>query len=61
VSALWKLYPNTFQVDRVDRLLLNKTVLDQIKSGDDPRKIAAGWQAELTAFKAKREKYLLYR
>jgi len=61
VSALWKLYPKTFQVDRVDRLLLNKTVLDQIKSGIDPRNIAAGWQAELTVFKAKREKYLLYR
>lgn len=61
VSALWKLYPNTFQVDRVDRLLLNKTVLDQIKSGDDPRTIAAGWQAELNVFKAKRNKYLLYR
>lgn len=61
VSALWKLYPKEFQVDRVDRMLLNKTVLDQIKSGDDPRKIAAGWQPDLDAFKAKRDKYLLYR
>jgi uncharacterized protein YbbC (DUF1343 family) len=61
VSALWKLYPNTFQVDRVDRLLLNKKVLDEIKSGEDPRKIAADWQADLNAFKATRDKYLLYR
>jgi len=60
VSALWRLYPTKFQVDRVDRLLLNKTVLDQIKSGEDPRKIAMGWQSDLNAFKAKREKYLLY-
>jgi hypothetical protein len=28
--------------------------------GDDPRTIAASWSAELAAFKARREKYLLY-
>jgi hypothetical protein len=61
VSALWKLYPKTFQIDKVDRLLLNHTVLDQIKSGEDPRKIAEGWQTELSAFKAVRSKYLLYK
>ena len=61
VSALWKLYPKNFQVDKVDRLLLNKGVLDQIKAGEDPRKIAAGWQSELAAFTAVRAKYLLYK
>jgi uncharacterized protein YbbC (DUF1343 family) len=61
VAALWKLYPKDFQLDRVDRLLLNKSVLDQIRSGEDPRKIAAGWDAELSAFKAVRAKYLLYK
>ena len=61
VSALWKLYPNSFQVDKVDRLLVNHGVLDQIKAGEDPRRIAAGWQAELEGFKKVREKYLLYK
>jgi uncharacterized protein YbbC (DUF1343 family) len=61
VSALWKLYPKSFQVDKVDRLLLNQGVLGQIKAGEDPRKIAAGWQSELAAFKAARAKYLLYK
>ena len=60
VSALWKLYPKDFHVDKVDRLLLNHRVLDQIKAGEDPRKIAAGWQSELAGFKARRSKYLLY-
>jgi uncharacterized protein YbbC (DUF1343 family) len=60
-SAIWKLYPANYQVDRIDRLLLNKNVLDQLKSGRDPRQIAAGWQAELNGFKARRQKYLLYR
>lgn len=61
VSALWKLYPKNFQIDRVDRLLLNQTVLNQIKAGEDPRKIAAGWQSELAQFKRQRAKYLLYK
>lgn len=60
VSALWKLYPKDFQIDPVDRLLLNKNVLDQIKAGVDPRTIAAGWQSDLAAFKARRQHYLLY-
>lgn len=59
-SALWKLYPKSFQVDQVDQHILNRDVLDQIKRGDDPRTIAAGWQDELAGFRAKRAKYLLY-
>ncbi len=61
VSALWKLYPKNFQVDKVDRLLLNHGVLDQIKAGDDPRKISADWQASLAEFRVQRAKYLLYK
>jgi len=60
VAALWKLYGARFEIDRVDRLLRNRPALDQIKAGVDPRKIAAGWQAELTQFKARRAHYLLY-
>jgi len=60
VAALWKLYGATFQIDKVDRLLRNRAVLDQIKAGIDPKKIAAGWQADLNRFKARRARYLLY-
>ncbi|SDF02249.1 exo-beta-N-acetylmuramidase NamZ domain-containing protein [Terriglobus roseus] len=60
VSALWKLYPKDFQIDRVDRLLLNKSVLEQIKKGVDPQDIAKGWQQELNTYKVKRARYLIY-
>ena len=60
VAALWKLYGTTFQIDRVDRLLRNRTVFDQIKAGKDPRAIAASWQADLNRFKARRARYLFY-
>ena len=59
-SALWKLYPEKFQVDKVDRLLLNHEVLDAIKRGVDPRTIASSWKSELDGFKARRLHYLLY-
>ncbi len=61
VSALWKLYPKSFQVDKVDRLLLNHGVLGQIKAGEDPRKIAAGMAIRACSFQASRAKYLLYK
>jgi uncharacterized protein YbbC (DUF1343 family) len=60
-SALWKLYPKSFQVDQVDLHILNRGVLDQIKSGTNPHEIAAGWQSELADFRAQRAKYLLYK
>lgn len=61
VAALWKFYGARFEIDRVDRLLRNRPILDQIKAGVDPRGIVAGWQAELTHFKTRRARYLLYR
>jgi uncharacterized protein YbbC (DUF1343 family) len=60
ISALWKLYPKEFQIDKVDRLLLNESVLSQIKAGEDPRSIASKWQPDLGAYKARRARYLLY-
>lgn len=60
VAALWKLYGKTFEIDRIDRLLHNRIVLDQIKAGVDPRAIATGWQPDLNRFKARRARYLLY-
>ena len=62
VAALWKLYPDKFQIDRVDRLLLNKGVLDQIEGGTDPRAIASDERKkDLSAYKARRQLYLLYK
>ncbi|RYY23116.1 MAG: DUF1343 domain-containing protein [Sphingomonadales bacterium] len=60
VAALWKLYGDKFQIEKVDRLLRNRVVLDQIKAGTDPRVIATGWQPGLKAFKLRRARYLLY-
>jgi uncharacterized protein YbbC (DUF1343 family)/CubicO group peptidase (beta-lactamase class C family) len=60
-SALHKLYPNDFKLERMSDLLVNQSVLESIGSGEDPRRIAEDWQERLDAFVRLREKYLLYK
>jgi uncharacterized protein YbbC (DUF1343 family) len=60
-SALHKLYPGDFKLQRMSDLLVNQNVLHAIDAGEDPRRIVEDWQERLGNFIAMREKYLLYR
>jgi len=60
-SALHKLYPNDFKLERMTDLLVNQSVFDAIRAGEDPRRIAEDWQERLQGFVRLREKYLLYK
>src|ERR1017187_4574860 len=60
-SALHKLYPKDFKLERIADLLVNQQVFDALGSGEDPRRIAQDWQERLEQFVALREKYLLYK
>jgi uncharacterized protein YbbC (DUF1343 family) len=60
-SALDRLYPNDFKIDRMTELLVNQAAFDAIVAGRDPRRIAEDWQERLEAFVALREKYLIYK
>jgi uncharacterized protein YbbC (DUF1343 family)/CubicO group peptidase (beta-lactamase class C family) len=60
-SALHKLYPNDFKLERMADLLVNQAVFDAIAAGEDPRRIAEDWQERLEEFLRLREKYLLYK
>jgi uncharacterized protein YbbC (DUF1343 family)/CubicO group peptidase (beta-lactamase class C family) len=60
-SALHKLYPEQFHMDRMIELLDNQSVFDAVASGQDPRRIAADWQAPLEKFLQVRQKYLIYK
>jgi uncharacterized protein YbbC (DUF1343 family)/CubicO group peptidase (beta-lactamase class C family) len=59
-SALHRLYPDQFHLDRINTLLANRTVLDELTAGDDPERIAEGWRPALDAFEQQRAKALLY-
>ena len=59
-AALHRLYPDAFRLDQTLDSIGSAEVLQGIRSGKDPRAIAAGWQADLDAFRARRDRYLLY-
>jgi uncharacterized protein YbbC (DUF1343 family) len=60
-SALYKLFPQTFQIDKIDQLLLNQTAVQALKAGEDPRKVTQDDRNALDAFKHARAAALLYK
>jgi uncharacterized protein YbbC (DUF1343 family)/CubicO group peptidase (beta-lactamase class C family) len=60
-SALHKLYPDQFQLERMNELLLNQSVYSAIAEGQDPRRIADDWREPLEKFQQLRKKYLIYK
>lgn len=59
-ATLRSLYPEDWNVDRYDRLLGDKEVLEALKDGKTASEIIANYQAELADFKRRRANYLLY-
>jgi SSS family transporter len=60
LSALHKLYPEQFQVEKAMRFVANRATMDAIERGDDPRSIGATWRPALDQFLAARAAFLLY-
>jgi SSS family transporter len=60
MSAIRRLYPKQFNLDRADTLIRSVNTILAIKNNDDPKKIVQSWQPDLDAFKARRTQYLLY-
>jgi uncharacterized protein YbbC (DUF1343 family)/CubicO group peptidase (beta-lactamase class C family) len=60
-SALRKLYPADYKIERLPELLMNQSVYDALVAGQDPRRIAQEWQEGLEKFQKVREKYLIYK
>jgi uncharacterized protein YbbC (DUF1343 family)/CubicO group peptidase (beta-lactamase class C family) len=60
-SALHKLYPEQWHMQRLIELLNNQSVYDAIAAGEDPRRIAEDWREALDKFIQVRQKYLIYK
>jgi uncharacterized protein YbbC (DUF1343 family) len=61
VWQLRKLFGDQFHIDGVNKLLKSDKTMNAIKSAGDPKSIPSTWETELAAFKATREKFLIYR
>jgi uncharacterized protein YbbC (DUF1343 family)/CubicO group peptidase (beta-lactamase class C family) len=60
-AALYKLFPRDFKLDSTLGLLGSRAVLDGIRQGRDPRRLAYEWeQNQLQAFRRMRQQYMLY-
>ncbi len=60
-SALAKIYPQQFHMEKMIDILANQNVYDALAHGEDPHHIALDWQDELQAFEKARAKYLIYK
>jgi uncharacterized protein YbbC (DUF1343 family) len=60
-SALHKIYPEQFHMEKMIDLLLNQSSYEALARGDDPRRIAEEWREPLERFQQLRERYLLYK
>jgi uncharacterized protein YbbC (DUF1343 family)/CubicO group peptidase (beta-lactamase class C family) len=60
-SALHKLYPEQFHLQKMSDILVNQSTLDALAKGDDPRRIDEEWREPLEKFELLRQKYLIYK
>jgi SSS family transporter len=59
-AALHQQYGEQFQLNKIDTLLANRSVLGDLLADRDPQRIAEDWQEALQDFEARRKPYLLY-
>jgi uncharacterized protein YbbC (DUF1343 family)/CubicO group peptidase (beta-lactamase class C family) len=60
-AALFKLFPQIFKLDEALQLVGSHAVVEGIRAGRDPRRLAYEWeQNQLDAFRRRRAPYLLY-
>jgi uncharacterized protein YbbC (DUF1343 family) len=61
LAALWKLYPERFDLDGTLRRVGSKAVLAAIRRGEDPERVERIWGPDVERFRRLRAKYLLYK
>lgn len=59
-EQLHRLYPDTWQIDRFDRLLGHRVTLEAVRRGASWEELQKGWQPELDGFRERRKVFLLY-
>lgn len=60
IGAIHRLYPQQFNIARLNTLLVSVNTVLSIQNNEDPRDIAKAWERDLNAFRERRAHYLLY-
>ena len=59
-SALFKSYPQQFELLKINALLADQATSGALQAGEDPRRIAEDWRDVIDRFLQVRAKYLIY-
>lgn len=60
-SALRNIYPNDWQIDKYNRLLVNQSIFESVKRGDTANAVWNAANANNEGFAKRRALYLLYK
>ena len=60
-AALWKLHGDRYSMENTDRLVGSRQILERVRGGDDPSRVAADWSATEARWRLLRAKYLIYK
>lgn len=60
-SALNRLYPQQFHMEKMIDILASKSVYDALAAGQDPHRIDLDWRDDLNNFQKLRDRYLIYK
>jgi uncharacterized protein YbbC (DUF1343 family)/CubicO group peptidase (beta-lactamase class C family) len=60
-AALWKLHGDRYRMENTERLVGSRQILERVKAGEDPARVAAEWNAAEARWRLLRAKHLLYR
>ena len=60
-AALWQLHGDAYRMENTDRLLGSTALLERVRAGEDPARVAASWSAAEARWRILRAKHLLYK
>jgi uncharacterized protein YbbC (DUF1343 family)/CubicO group peptidase (beta-lactamase class C family) len=60
-AALWSLHGDAYRMENTDRLIGSTALLERVRAGEDPARVAASWSEAEAGWRLLRAKYLLYR
>jgi len=61
IDALYKLYPEEYQIDPVRGMVGQQAIIDMIKARKPVEEIILSWQNDLKEFIKIRQRFLIYR
>ena len=59
-EIIYRLYPNAWEADKFNRLLVNDAAYHAFREGASAASLREGWASQVEAFRARRAPYLLY-